>query len=209
MKDNKVPTRAEVNDVAQAILQGADCVMLSGETANGKYPQYTLQMMCSICVEYDPRVESYIVGSMHSKDDMIQKHTKKSSLFITKSAYYAAKELNAEAIIIPTESGYSARKISRFKPQCRIIAICRDMRVLRQIAMSWGVSAYHHKELYKDHDSMVNVVIQQLHSQKYLKKTSQIVIASGKIVNTQGHTNTLEIYKVGEILNRIETKCLS
>ncbi|MFP4402700.1 MAG: pyruvate kinase [Candidatus Nanoarchaeia archaeon] len=206
MKESKVPTRAEVNDVAQAILQGADCVMLSGETAGGKYPEYALEMMNTICLEYDSRVESYIVGSMHSSDDMIQKHRKKSSLFITKSAYYAAKELEADAIIIPTESGYSARKISRFKPQCSIIAVCRDMRVLRQIVMSWGVSVYHHKDLYKDHDSMVNVVVDQLYSQKLLKKQSQIVIASGKKVNTQGHTNTLEIYKVDEILKRIELK---
>ena len=199
MKKNKVPTRAEVNDVAQAILQGTDCVMLSAETASGKFPLEALNMMTTIANEYDSQVESYIADNLSVGDERVKKA---ASMFITKSAYYASKELNAQAILVPTESGYSARKVSRFKPQSQIYAICRDMRVLRQINMSWGTQAFFHKLNYKDHDSMINEAVKSLFKSKRLEKSRRIVVASGKVVNVEGHTNTLEIYKVEHILKR-------
>lgn len=199
MKQHKVPTRAEVNDVTQAILQGSDCIMLSAETANGKFPLEAVLMMSIIAKEYDSQVESYIVDNLSPQDEKV---TKASSLFITKSAYYAAKELNAQAILVPTEIGYSARKVSRFKPQSTIFAICRNMTVLRQLNLSWGVEAYYHKDKYKNHDSMINNFVKSLVKSKKLDKNRKIVIASGKIVNITGHTNTLEIYNVDEILER-------
>ena len=211
MKNSKVPTRAEVNDVAQAILQGADCVMLSGETANGKYPLQAVEMMNKICLEYDSQVESYISDSMNnsSKDSkgnelsVVRKNQKEASLFVTKSAYYAARDLDAQAILVPTESGFSARKISRFKPQCDILAVTKDMRVFRQLHFSWGVRPFLHTSEYENHDGMVNVLVDELVKKKVLDKKRRVVIASGKVVNKKGHTNTLEIYKVEDILERI------
>ncbi|MCH8519820.1 MAG: pyruvate kinase [Nanoarchaeota archaeon] len=210
MKSSKVPTRAEVNDVAQAILQGADCVMLSGETANGKYPEFAVSMMCKICREYDPLVEGYVADSMNdsSKDSkgnelsVVRKNQKEASLFVTKSAYYAARDLQAQAILVPTESGFSARKISRFKPKCDILAVTKDMRVFRQLQMSWGVRPFIHTSEYENHDGMINVLVQELVTKKVLDKKRRVVIASGKVVNKKGHTNTLEIYRVEDILSR-------
>lgn len=208
MKHSKVPTRAEVNDVAQAILQGADCVMLSGETANGEYPIEALSMMNLICNEYDSKV----IGFIDSQSDSLSQSTAKNSsllmkkevsLFVTKSAYYAARDLSAQAILVPTESGYSARKISRFKPECDIVAVCRDMSVLRQLQLSWGVRAFYHKDVYKNQESMINTLVKELVSQKVLDKKRRVVVASGKIVNKEGHTNTLEIYRVEDILKRM------
>lgn len=199
MKKNKVPTRAEVNDVAQAILQGADCVMLSAETASGKFPLESVQMMNLIANEYDSQVESFIADNLTVEDEKVKKGT---SLFITKSAYYAARDLKAQAIFVPTESGYSVRKVSRFKPSCQIIGICRDMTVLRQMNLSWGVKSFYHKAKFSDNDSMVNEVTKKLTSLKVLDKSRKIVITSGRIMNKSGHTNTLEIYKVQDILNR-------
>ena len=211
MKNSKVPTRAEVNDVAQAILQGTDCIMLSGETANGKYPEFAVSMMTKICNEYDPIVEGFIADSMNnsSKDSsgnelsVTRKNQKEASLFVTKSAYYAARDLQAQAILVPTESGFSARKISRFKPSCEILAVTKDMRVFRQLQMSWGVRPFIHLEEYADHDGMIDILVQELVSKNVLDEKRRVVIASGKVVNKKGHTNTLEIYKVEDILERI------
>lgn len=211
MKNSKVPTRAEVNDVAQAILQGADCVMLSGETANGKYPLQAIEMMNKICLEYDCQVESCILDSMNnsSKDskgnelNFVRRNQKEASLFVTKSAYYAARDLGAQAILVPTESGFSARKISRFKPQCDILAVTKDMRVFRQLHFSWGVRPFLHTSEYENHDGMINVLVDELVKKKVLDKKRRVVIAFGKTVNKKGHTNTLEVYKVEDIIFRL------
>ena len=199
MKKNKVPTRAEVNDVAQAILQGTDCVMLSAETASGKFPLESVNMMSIIAKEYDSQVESFIADNLTLDDEKVKKGM---SLFITKSAYYAARDLKAQAILVPTESGYSVRKVSRFKPSCSIIGICRDMTILRQMNMSWGVKSFYHKAKFKDHDSMVSEVTKKLNGEKFLDLNHKIVITSGKIMNESGHTNTLEVYKVNQILKK-------
>lgn len=209
MKNSKVPTRAEVNDVAQAILQGTDCVMLSGETANGKYPVEALSMMSKICGEYDSRVINLIDSQVDRTDESNARASsllmkKEVSLFVTRSAYYAARDLSAQAILVPTESGYSARKISRFKPSCIILAVCRDMTVLRQLQLSWGVRAFYHEGGYEDQESMINTLVSELVAQNALDKDRRVVIASGKIVNKEGHTNTLEVYKVEDILSRVE-----
>ena len=210
MKNSKVPTRAEVNDVAQAILQGTDCIMLSGETANGKFPEFAVAIMTKICNEYDPLVEGYVADSMNnsSKDSkgnelsVTRKNQKEASLFVTKSAYYAARDLDAQAILVPTESGFSARKISRFKPNSEILAVTKDMRVFRQLQMSWGVRPFIHTGEYQNHDDMINTLVGELTSKKVLNKKRRVVIASGKVVNKKGHTNTLEVYRVEDILSR-------
>ena len=197
MKEHKTPTRAEVNDVAQAILQGADCVMLSAETANGKFPKESVEMMNTIALEYDPEVESYIADNLRGDDERIKKAT---SLFVTKSAYYAAKELNAQAIIVPTETGYSARKVSRFKPEQPIYAVCRDMRVFRQLQMSWGVVPSYHKSKYKDHYAMTSSIAKALFKKKLLNSEKKVVVVSGRITNRTGHTNTLEVFLVKNLV---------
>ena len=201
MKKSKVPTRAEVNDVAQAILQGTDCVMLSAETANGSFPVESVKMMSKIAKEYDSQVESYIVDNLSVDDERIKK---KFSLQITKSAYYSARDLQAKAIIVPTETGYSVRKVSRFKPKCSIVGICRDMRVLRQLQLSWGTRVYYHSTKFLDHTKMTNEVVYSLYSSKELYLKDVVVIVSGKMMNLSGVTNILEIYSVDEILKRVQ-----
>ncbi len=201
MKDNPRPTRAEVADVAAAILQGTDAIMLSGETASGKYPDKAVAMMTKIANQYDPLVESRIIDNIKDLD----RHKHSISLFVTRSAYEASKELKTAAILTPTESGFTARKVSRFKPQCPIYAITHNKQVLRQLQISWGVRPqYEENGYHSNHDCMVDALVHNIHLKGFVKEDDTIVVTSGHIMLEAGHTNMIEIYKVGHILERCE-----
>ncbi len=200
MKDNPRPTRAEVADVAAAIIQGADAVMLSGETASGKYPVKAIQTMAKIANEFDPQVTTTILDNLHNEEIM---KNMRISLYVTKSAYHASNEINAKAILTPTESGFTARKVSRFKPKCPIFAISHDMVVIRQLALSWGVYPILDEEFHQTHDGMVNALVKNIFIKGYIKEHERIVVTSGHILGEEGHTNMLEIYKVEHVLRRI------
>ncbi len=193
MKDNPRPTRAEVSDVAQAIVQGTDAVMLSGETAGGKYPLKAVEMMATIAKEYDFVNHEEVLDNFSEED-----YDKNSiSIFITKSAYMASKTIKAKTILIPTVTGYSARKVSRFRPSIPILAIAHDKTVQRQLQLSWGVKAVFVKEYYENKADMLKILANQVEKSKYVKKdTDRVIIASGHILNKSGHTNHLEVYEL-------------
>jgi len=201
MKDNPRPTRAEVGDVAQAILQGTDAVMLSGETAGGKYPIKAVETMATIAKEYDMSVENRILESatithMSNLKDPV-------ATFITKAAFLASQALNAKAILITTESGFSARKVARFKAKCPVYAITHNMSVLRQLQISWGVFPMLDENHHKSHDGMVNELVKKCSVDNLLNDEDKVVVTSGHILSKRGHTNMLEIYKVKCILDRM------
>lgn len=194
MKDNSIPTRAEVSDVAQAILQGSDAIMLSGETASGKYPIKSVEMMQKIAREYDSQV------SLTFTDEEVSDYKKPVSNFVTKAAYLASEELKAKAIIAPTESGFTARKVSRFKPMCPIYSPTRNKTVLRQLQLSWGVIPIHLDNKIKKHENIRFNIISDLYKNKKVSLNDCIVITSGNRIGVKGHTNLVEIYKVKDIL---------
>lgn len=200
MKENPRPTRAEVADVAQAIVDGADAVMLSGETASGKYPVRAVKMMESIAKEYDKNAINNVTDSLHTEEEIAKNSI---SMFVTKSAYNASQELGTKAILIPTESGYTARKVSRFKPKCVIYAITHDMTVFRQLQLSWGVVPVLEEKYYENLDDMINTTVKNFYEKKYLHKEDRFVITGGHIMSRPGHTNILEIYRVKHILERL------
>jgi pyruvate kinase len=197
MKSNPRPTRAEVNDVAQAILQGTDAIMLSGETASGKYAVESVQMMTTISKEYDSQVKSNINQTLKSPDLINNFEIAK---FVTQSAYHASNTLKTSAIMTPTTSGFTARMVSRFKPKCKIIAMTEKKIIYRQLALSWGVIPIHSKKVYKHPDDLIKAFVKKSYDQKYIKKSDMVVITAGFKMKC-GHTNLLEIYPVNEILN--------
>ncbi len=203
MKDNPRPTRAEVADVAVAILQGADAIMLSGETASGKYPVKAVKTMAKIAKEYDKVVKTKILDNLHS-ENVMKNHS--VSLFMTKSAYQASEDLKTTAILTPTESGFTARKVSRFKPRCPIYAITHDKTVVRQLQLSWGVHPMLEGEdsVYKDHDGMVNSLVKYIYEKGYVVEENKVVVTSGHTLMQAGHTNMIEVYGVKHILDRIK-----
>ncbi len=200
MKESPRPTRAEVGDVANAILQGTDAIMLSGETASGKYPIKAVKMMTTIAKEYDMKVKNNVLENYAEKLE----ERKDISLFVTKSAYHASVDLKAKAIIAPTESGYTPRKVSRFKPKCPIYAITRDERVFRQMQISWGVFPSLEKKEHTNHDEMVNDLVNNCYKKKLLLKEDTVVVTTGHVIALSGFTNMLEVYKVESILDRMK-----
>ena len=132
---NPRPTRAEVNDVANAIYDGTDCVMLSGETAAGKYPVEAVKMMASICREtekYLPERREY-----HDRGGM-----RNVNSAIGLAAAEVAERVNAKCIICPTHSGRTSRLISNFRPRIPIVAMSPSNHAIRKTCFQWGVDAY-------------------------------------------------------------------
>lgn len=192
MKDNPRPTRAEVSDVARAIMEGTDAIMLSGETAGGKYPVKSVEMMTKIANEYDDYEKKEILKNLTS-----EKTDHPVTMFVTKSVYDATKELNIKTILVPTVSGYSARKISRFRPNSPIIAIVHNKQILRQLQLSWGVTSVYVKKYYENRIEMLSLLKRIAIKSKYVQKENDmVIIASGHILNESGHTNNMEIFKL-------------
>ncbi len=201
MKSNPRPTRAEVNDVAQAIMQGSDVVMLSGETASGKYPVQAVKMMTQIADNYDPiviekahvRNKHYFTGFKHS-----------ISTFITKSAYEASYNLPVNALLIPTESGFSARQVSKFRPSCPIYALAYSKRIMRQLNLSWGVIPVLNDDTSTQPKELIHHSIVKCYNDKLISKTDKVVVTAGHILRDSGHSNILEVFNVSDVLDSIK-----
>ncbi len=201
MKSNPRPTRAEVSDVAQAILQGTDAIMLSGETASGKYPQKAVKMMSEIAKTYDPiLVKKALIRNEHYFNNV--KHS--ISTFITKAAYEAASQVEVNALVVPTESGFSARQVSKFKPRVPIYALGHTKKVVRQLNLSWGVKALEIDIHYKHTNDLVYKAVLKCYDSDLIVKEDKVVITAGHVLREAGHTNILEIFKVGHILDKLD-----
>ncbi len=201
MTNSPRPTRAEVSDVAHAILQGADAIMLSGETAGGKYPVESVQTMTKVANVYDRKIKNVFDDSLSDLDEAISNEI---SLFVTKAAYLASKAIKTSAILTPTESGYTAKKVARFRPKCPILAITRDKSTLRQLQLVWGVFPVLEPSVYSNIEMYVNDLVVLGMEKGFLKEDELFVITAGHKLHQVGTTNLLEIYNVNDILERIK-----
>ena len=134
---NPRPTRAEVTDVANAVYDGTDAVMLSGETAQGKYPLEALRMMVHICENTEQHLDYDAILNRMSTHRM-----KDTSSALGYAAVSTAKNLNAKCIIVPTGSGATARILSKFHPKTDLVAVSPNERCLRRMQIYWGVRSY-------------------------------------------------------------------
>lgn len=198
MKENPRPTRAEVSDVASAILQGTDAIMLSAETSTGRYPERSVEMMACIARQYEKKTRG-IIKKYRRKEDIEKREI---ALFIAKAAYYASKELDAAAILTPTESGFTARNVSRFKPKCPVLAITRDQMVIQHLQMVRGVFPMLDEDNYLDlsHNDMSYQLVRKFWERGHLKLDDKIIITSGSNLMKKRGTNLMEIYSVGDII---------
>jgi pyruvate kinase len=198
MRENPRPTRAEVNDVAHAILQGTDSIMLSAETATGSYPIRSVEMMSLIARQYENQVKGIIKKYRRNEE----RGRTGIALYIAKAAYYAADELKAKAILTPTESGFTARNVSRFKPKCPILASTKDATVLQLLHLVRGVFPMLDTSAYLDlnHYNMSYQLICHYYKAGTLSKEDRIIITSGSNLMTKRGTNLLEIYAVRDII---------
>lgn len=185
MIKNSRPTRAEVSDVANAVTDHTDAVMLSGETATGRHPVEATSMMAKIIEETE----------RSPYDDLFYRspNGKSNSLEVTGHMVYAAAlDTKAKAIAIITRSGVSPRLISRFRPQVPIIAFTDHALLQRQLALSWGVYAYQLK-ITNDLDKMIPVVSQKLKLEKLVKAGQEIVLVASHPLVQKGRMNFVKM----------------
>ncbi len=182
------PTRAEASDVATAIYDGTDAIMLSAETASGQYPIQAVQMMDRIArsVESDPYYRP-IMDAEHpdTKGDDV-------SDAISASAHYIAKDIKAAAIVTFTMSGFTARRASRQRPMAPILCLTPQQDVARRMALSYGVHPVYHTNVI-DFDDMVAQAAAIAKTQGLAEKGQRLVITAGVPFGTPGSTNVLRI----------------
>ena len=184
MIHNPRPTRAEISDVANAVYDGTSAVMLSGETAAGKYPVQSVDAMAKILAQAETHVE-YI----QSLDNFIIESTAEA---LSHSAATLAKDLNAKAIVVCTRTGSTARKVSRFRPNINIIGITTDIHAYRQLALSWGVLPAMAEE-YTSIDILFYFAKQIAKQSGLLKKGDTIVITAGTPNGKSGNSNLINV----------------
>ena len=190
---NPRPTRAEVTDVANAIYDGTDAIMLSGETAAGKYPVEAVKMMATIAKRTEETLDY---------TQLLQENAKNNNTVtdaISHATCSTAVDLNASAIISSTSSGYTARMVSKFRPKSPIIATTQDDRVMRQVSLSWGV--YPVKcEQAGNTDEVIENSIEAAKSAGYIGNGELVVITAGVPVGVSGTTNLIKVHVTSEEL---------
>lgn len=195
MIHNPRPTRAETSDVANAIFEGADAVMLSGETSVGKHPFDAIRMMGRIA-----EISEAEVARRATRPPKGGKGGEVTEL-ICKSAWFAAHELNLSAILIPTSSGRTARRMSRFRPKAPILATTPDMATARRLALSYGVYALPARHFGRV-ENMVRRSCQVMLDAGVLEEDGLIAVAAGVPVGRTGSTNLLSIQSVSDVMGR-------
>jgi pyruvate kinase len=197
MMNNLRPTRPEVTDIAQAVIQGADAVMLSGETSIGKYPVQCVSMMTSIIKEYQNLAAPYV-----SKWWMVPQHLDRIrvALFTARSAYDACKSIRIAAIIAPTYSGFSARKMALFRPKCPIIGFTQSPTVLRQLQLVWGVVPRLEKRQFKSRSRLLKNLILKCYNEGIITRHENVAFISGDHDAGIAYTNTLEIIPIKNVV---------
>lgn len=189
---NPRPTRAETTDVANAIYDGTDAIMLSGETAAGSYPVEAVKTMASIAVKTEQTIYSRPI-------------IKKPAVIntITDAISYAtctmAHELRAKAIITSTKSGYSAKAVAKYRPKAPIIAVTPKNKVMKILQIVRGVWPLKVKDT-KSTDEMFNEAINGALSSKMIKSGELVVITAGVPANMTGTTNLVRVHVVGDII---------
>ena len=191
MMDSMSPSRAEVNDVANSVMDGADAVMLSGETSVGKYPLEVIKTISSII----NKVENSNLISLANKRPKDQK----SKRYITKSICFSAakmaNDIKAKAISTLTNSGYTAFQISSWRPSTHILVFTSNKRILTQLNLLWGVKAFFY-DGFESTDKTVEQINKIALDNKFLIKGDKVINLTSMPIDKKGMTNTLRISEI-------------
>ena len=194
MTENPTATRAEISDVANAVLDGTDAVMLSGETAIGEYPVKTVKFMANVVEEAEASME----GNTHHTVKQPPETTRE---IICKNVWQAARDSEAEYIVAHTSSGSTARNISKYRPENPIIAFTDSERVERQLQLAWGVRPYY-EEFPEDVEGMLEASAQRMETLGLAEGDDKLVLSAGIPTNVTGTTNMMQIRTVESILEK-------
>lgn len=195
---NPRPTRAELTDVANAILDGTDAVMLSGETANGAHPIEAVQMMDKIArtVEVSDEYKAKMKQYQH-----LERKTHGIEETMTKAAYDTAGAIDADAILSPTISGNTARLLSMYRPQQAILAATPNITIFRQLLLNWGVVPLL-VPVASDSEEMIQNALAVALENKLVKTLDKLVMVAGIPIISPLMVNTIRIIFVGNVLAR-------
>ena len=190
MISSLTPTRAEVNDVANSVMDGADAVMLSGETSVGKYPVQVIERMASIIRSVE---DSPLISVPHNPPHIRTKR------YITKSICYhaalMANEISAQAITTLTNSGYTAFQISAWRPKSHILVFTSNLRILSQLNLLWGVKAFYYDKFVSTDDTVRD--INRIAKDKgYVRKGDMVISLAAMPITEKGMVNTLRVREI-------------
>ena len=190
MIDNLTPSRAEVNDVANSVMDGADCIMLSGETSIGKYPCEVVRKIGKIISS----VENTEYGLIQAGNVNINKER-----LITNSVCYHASlladSIKASAICTLTNSGYTGWEISSYRPKSLVLVFTSNTRILSQLNLLWGVKCIFYNKL-ESTDKTVEEVNELALQKRYIKKGDFVINLAAMPIKQKGQVNTLRITKI-------------
>ena len=193
MIENPRPTRAEITDVANAIYDGTSAIMLSGETAAGKYPVEAVRTMDAIALRTEANIEC----------DMPVRKAKQTKLSITAATAHAActtaMDIGADAILSVSQRGVTAQMVSRFRPSTTVVALLLDPLVQRQMALYWGVEPIT-MPFASSTDELVDFAVQAAEKAGIVKQGDLVVVTAGVPVGVSGTTNMIRVCQVGGAL---------
>jgi pyruvate kinase len=191
MVESPRPTRAEVTDVANAILDGTDAVMLSEETAIGRYPVEAVRMMAGVAAEAE---------AMFPYDEWTHRHVQEGSISIEEAVAHAAVqmagEIGAAAIVTCTQSGSTTRQVAKYRPRERILAMTPDRETYRRLALVWGAEPLS-IAASDDFDAIEREAVTCAASRSYVEPGQPIVLTAGMPFHVRGTTNLIKVARAG------------
>jgi pyruvate kinase len=193
------PTRAETSDVANAVLDGADAVMLSGETSVGEHPIHVVETMARIISATERHaLEPRTLGAI----DTIEWDPHTRGGVIAKAAEEVAERIGAKYVVAFTQSGDSARRMSRLRGPIQVLAFTPEPIVRSQLSLTWGIETF--LTSFVEHtDEMVRQVDEQLLNIGRVKEGDLVVIIAGSPPGIPGSTNALRIHRMGDAINEV------
>jgi pyruvate kinase len=189
MTENPRPTRAEASDVANAIFDGSDAVMLSAETASGKYPVESVSMMARIIEDAEASISEFPRPAPQEKLKVAET--------VAELVCHASRELHMRVIAVFTHSGFTARLVSRYRPLVPIVAFSPEADTRRRMALVWGVCPRNIKNI-RHIDGLAEVAEQRLLEEKLVRKGDVVGIVAGMPMGIRGSTNFMKFHVIGE-----------
>ena len=190
MIDNLTPSRAEVNDVANSVMDGADCIMLSAETSVGKYPCEVVKKVSGIISGVEgsqPVINKFILPKL-SSNRIVTKT-------VCRHAALIANEINAAAVCTLTHSGYTGWQISSWRPNSLVLVFTSNKRILSQLNLLWGVKCIYYNKFQSTDKTVIDVNILALKN-RYVKKGDFVVNLASMPIKEKGQVNTLRITQI-------------
>lgn len=194
MQRNPRPTRAEASDVANAIFDGTDAIMLSGETAAGRYPLEAVQMMAQIAVRAEQAIDA---------NEVVTRHSSNAERTVTDAIGHAvetmSRELGVSAVVVATTSGHSARVVSKHRPKALVVAATPKAEVARRLTVSYGVYPVVVEDV-KTTDEVLETAVEGALNAGHVEHGDLVIIVAGVPVGQRGTTNLLKVHTIGDVL---------